>query len=162
MLSWGYLSLPLRGAQACHDLDHFLSPEVKLSCPSMWTPLAPRKLRRRHLPATVPSLGCGLHHPSSIGQHYPLCLLGLFLLLGGGVREVWVPLLGGVRGAVRLGDCPPRLLPAVSDSPSPSPHILTSNWGQFMGMPGPLVLRNHLRSSWASAPRMACSSSRYT
>lgn len=39
---------------------------------------------------------------------------------------------------------------------------LTSNWGQFMGMPGPLVLRNHRRSSCASDMRMVCSSSRYT
>lgn len=43
--------------------------------------------------ATVPSLGCRFYSPSGIAQGGPLCLLRLFLLLGSGVGEVWVPLL---------------------------------------------------------------------
>lgn len=67
----------------------YLSQDVGLS--------PTQELHGRYSPAAVPSLGCGLHSPGGIAQCGPLCLLRLFLLLGSGVGEVWIPLLGADR-----------------------------------------------------------------
>ena len=125
-----WLPLSLRGAQGCPDLNHFLSSKVKLSGPSVGAPQAPRRLQRRHSPATVPSLRRGLHHASSIGQRCPLCLLGLFLLLGSGVREVWVPLLEGTRGGEQSGwGAAPRGSFQQFGIPLPHPHTSSPQTG---------------------------------
>ena len=125
-----WLPLSLRGAQGCPDLNHFLSSKVKLSGPSVGAPQAPRRLQRRHSPATVPSLRRGLHHASSISQRGPLCLLGLFLLLGSGVREVWVPLLEGTRGGEQSGwGAAPRGSFQQFGIPLPHPHTSSPQTG---------------------------------
>lgn len=113
-----------------------------------------------HLPRS-PAWDVDSTAPVALLRVAPSAFLGCFSFLAVVCGRSGFHSWNGVGGGVRLRGLNLQSPPNLPRIPLYRPVcILTSNCGQFMGIPGPLVLRNHLRSSWASAPRMACSSSR--
>lgn len=76
------LPLSLRGACDSCDSDHFLSPEVKLICPSMWAPPAPSGSSSggTHLPRS-PAWDVVSTTPVALVSVTPSAFLGCFSFL---------------------------------------------------------------------------------